>query len=316
MKDRLERLAHCVGIGETAPAAADLIGASAPVRLAHPLGGGTGPGAWVGAVEELARAFPDLERRDTIRIEGKDAGGATWLGAGGYFCGTFQKAWRGIPPTRRMASLRYHEFFRIEGGVATEVQSLWDVPELMLQAGVWPMGPNLGREWHVPGPATQDGLRVRGSGRAALKLVSDMLTALGRNREGVAAMELDRYWHPALSWYGPSGIGTARGIAGFRAHHQAPFLASMPNRRALMDKGHLFAQGNYVGFTAWPGMAATLSGGDWLGIAGAGQEITLRSLDFWRVEAGLIRENWVLVDLLDVYDQLGVDVMKRARALR
>jgi hypothetical protein len=39
--------------------------------------------------------------------------------------------------------------------------------------------------------------------------------------------------------------------------------------------------------------------------------ITLRSLDFWRIENGQIRENWVLVDLLDVYRQLGVDVLGR-----
>ena len=39
----------------------------------------------------------------------------------------------------------------------------------------------------------------------------------------------------------------------------------------------------------------------------------MRSLDFWRLEAGLIRENWVLVDLLDVYHQLGVDVFSRMK---
>ena len=41
----------------------------------------------------------------------------------------------------------------------------------------------------------------------------------------------------------------------------------------------------------------------------------MRSLDFWRVEGDLIRENWVLVDLLDVYSQLGVDVFARMREL-
>ena len=44
-----------------------------------------------------------------------------------------------------------------------------------------------------------------------------------------------------------------------------------------------------------------------------GKEITMRSLDFWRVENGLIRENWVMVDLLDMYDQIGVDVFARLR---
>jgi hypothetical protein len=40
-------------------------------------------------------------------------------------------------------------------------------------------------------------------------------------------------------------------------------------------------------------------------------EIDLDIMDFWRMENGLIRENWVLVDLLHVYVQLSVDVFER-----
>ena len=58
-------------------------------------------------------------------------------------------------------------------------------------------------------------------------------------------------------------------------------------------------------------MRLTITGEGWLGIAPAGQEVLLRSLDFWRLENGLIRENWVLVDLLDLYAQIGVDVLGR-----
>ena len=90
----------------------------------------------------------------------------------------------------------------------------------------------------------------------------------------------------------------------------------MPDRKldAMGDlMSHWIAQGAYVAETGWPNMRLTVSGDGWMGIAPSGREILMRSLDFWRVEDGLIRENWVLVDLLDVYRQLGVDVFARMR---
>ena len=57
----------------------------------------------------------------------------------------------------------------------------------------------------------------------------------------------------------------------------------------------------------------------WLGIAPGNQPLDLRSLDFWRLEGEggtrRIRDNWVLVDLLDMYRQLDVDVLARMKAL-
>jgi predicted ester cyclase len=198
------------------------------------------------------------------------------------------------------------------------MQALWDIPELMLQAGAWPMAPSLGREWQVPGPATQNGLALgpRDGLRSASsqQLVLDMLAGLSRYATGgVAAMQLERYWHPKMNWYGPAGIGTARGLAAFRNWHQIPFLNGMPNRRGTGGKGEFFADGDYVAVSGWPNMQATISGDGWMGIAPADQQITMRSLDFWRCENGLIRENWVLVDLLHVYRQVGVDVLARLR---
>ncbi|MEL7212892.1 MAG: ester cyclase [Pseudomonadota bacterium] len=287
----------------------------AEVHLAHPFETLTVEGYFHGPLAQLGEAFPDLERRNTILMESVDGHNQLWVGVCGYYCGTFSAPFLDIPPTRRMAAMRYHEFYRIKDGRIAEMQALWDIPELMMQAGAWPMGPSLGREWHVPGPATQDGLRVEGDGARALQIVGDMLLALGNNREGEAAMRLPEYWHENASWYGPSGIGTCRGIRGFRDHHQIPFLNAMPDRGGIEENRFFFAQGNYVGFTAWPGMRMTMTGDGWLGIAPSGQKLTMRSLDFWRVEGGKIAENWVLVDLLHAWHQLGVDVLARMRQL-
>jgi predicted ester cyclase len=118
-----------------------------------------------------------------------------------------------------------------------------------------------------------------------------------------------------MNWYGPAGIGTARGIEGFRNWHQIPFLNAMPDRGSHDHEldFHFFGEGEYVAVTGWPNMKQTITHGGWLGIAPTGQEISLRSLDFWRMDSGLIRENWVLVDLLDVYQQVGIDVFSRLR---
>ena len=286
------------------------------VHLANPFEDLDGPGGLLDqAFFPLADAVPDLERRDTIVIGGSVLG-QDWVGCAGYYTGLFERPWLKIPPTGHQISLRFHEFYRMEEGRVIEMQALWDIPEVMMQAQAWPMAPSVGREWQVPGPATQDGIVApphdEEKATSSVKLVSDMLQRLSRFADGgVKAMALDQYWHPKMNWYGPSGIGTNRRIQGFRNWHQIPFLAAMPNRRGSGGKGALFGDGEYVGFTAWPGMTATITGDGWMGIAPAGQKITMRSLDFWRCEEGLIRENWVLVDLLDVYTQIGVDVFRR-----
>ncbi len=305
--------------GAVRAALSNVFDRDATVRLAYPFEDLDGPeGLYEEAFLPLATAFPDLERRDTIVMAGASERGNDWVGCCGYYTGTFVRPWLDIPPTGHQAAMRFHEFFRVVDGRVVEMQALWDLPEVMMQAQAWPMAPSLGREWHVPAPATMDGIvpapHDEDRSEASRKLVSDMLAALGEFATGgVEAMRLEEYWHPRFSWYGPSGIGTGRGIDGFRNWHQIPFLNAMPDRIGTLGRGDLFGDGDYVGFTAWPGMRATITGDGWLGIAASGQEVTMRSLDFWRCENGLIRENWVLVDLLDVFHQIGVDVLGRMR---
>ncbi|MFL2739422.1 MAG: ester cyclase [bacterium] len=291
-------------------------------RVCYPFGKKVGvDNFFMDVFTPFLHALPDLERRDTIVMAGPTQEGSDWVGCCGYYTGTFSKAWLDIPPTGHQVAMRFHEFYRFEDGRVTEVQVLWDIPEVMMQAVAWPMTPSLGREWQVPGPATQDGI-IQGPydeprSSATCQLIIDMLTAMNRHPSegGPEVMKMNKFWHPKMNWYGPSGIGTGRGIEGFRNWHQIPFLAAMPDRGQFADQitNHFFGDGDYVGVTGWPNMIQTLTDGGWMGVAPSGKRINLRSLDFWRVENGLIRENWVLVDLLDIYDQIGVDVFARLR---
>lgn len=291
----------------------------AVIRMCHPFGQLAGPGAlYEAAFAPLLAAMPDLERRDMIVMAGTTPEGQHWVGTMGNYMGTFVAPFLDIPPSGHLAHMRYHEFFRLEEGRVTEVQAIWDLPELMMQARAWPMAPQLGAFLATPAPMTQDGLTTSGDGSLAMARVIEMLTDLCRHPADPdpAVMRLETHWHPRFNWYGPAGIGTGRGVGGFRHWHQIPFLRAMPDRKldAMGDlMSHWVGEGAYVCETGWPNMRLTLSGDGWMGIAPAGREVLLRSLDFWRVEGDLIRENWVLVDLLDLYAQTGVDVLARVR---
>ena len=300
----------------------DVCAPDAVFRLAFPFESVSGVDAFVDAVfAPLARAIPDLERRDHIVMAGPTPEGADWVGCGGYYTGTFLAPWLDIPNTGHIVHMRFHEFYRFADGKIVEMQALWDIPEVMMQAGAWPMVPSLGREWHVPGPAACDGL-VPGpydqeTSAVSCQHIIDMLTYLKKHpsQGGPEVMEMERFWHPKMMWYGPSGIGSGRGITGFRNWHQIPFLNGMPDRGQYVDEivYHFFGDGPYAAVTGWPDMYQTITHGGWLGLPPTNKRIEMRSLDFWRLESGLIRENWVMVDMLQMYDQIGVDVLARMR---
>jgi hypothetical protein len=302
----------------------ELFSRESKIKLCHPFGTVNGSeGLMQTALLPLHEAMNDMERRDMIVLAGTTPEGQDWIGCMGNYMGTFVAPFLDIPPTGHLAHMRYHEYFRIEGGKVVEMQAIWDIPELMMQAGAWPMAPQLGKYLCTPAPMTQDGLTASGDGKATYDHVIAMLTDLCKypGNPDPSVMKLEQYWHPQFNWYGPAGIGTSRGTSGFRNWHQIPFLRGMPDRKldnAGALSSHWFGEGAYVCETGWPNMRLTITDDGWMGIAPSNKEVLLRSLDFWRrekggVHDGLIRENWVLVDLLDLYSQIGVEVLDRMR---
>lgn len=299
---------------------AELFSPDAKIFLSSPFEDVDGPkDLYQRVYSPLIEAVPDLERRDFIMMAGDSINDTNWVGCAGNYVGVFEKPWMDIPPTWGPVAMRFHEFYRIEDERIVEMQGIWDIPHLMMQADAWPLVPTLGVNWIAPAPVPGDGLHLppRDPELSArnLKLVFDMLDGLLKHKEfGPKAMGLEQYWHPKMTWYGPAGIGTNRRISGFRNWHQIPFLKGMPDRTLNFDiPNYFFADGDYVCETAWPGMKVNVTEDGWLGLPPINKPIDMRSLDFWRVENGLLRENWVLVDLLHVYDQIGIDVFSRMR---
>ena len=284
----------------------------------HPLDDCSGSEAVARTVwKPLLAAFPDLKRHDDICIAGEWQQ-QSWIGSTGHYVGTFTEDWLGIRATGGFATLRFGEFVRMRDGRVCEAYVILDLLDLMRQAGVWPLAPPLGGTDRVPGPAFNDGARMSkcdpAESAASLLLVEAMIAGLMRyDRQSLDSMEQWRYWHPDFIWYGPAGIGTCRGQADYRRVHQGPFLTAFPDRIGGDHKCRI-AEGQFVGSTGWPSIRATHSGGGFLGLPPTQRRITMRVMDFWRRDGELLRENWVFVDLLDLLNQMGLDVLARMRA--
>ncbi len=304
-------------------------------RAAHPINEMTGPDAALDRIfRPLRAAFPDLERRDWIFVGGTYEG-RRYIAAIGVYCGTFLNPWLGIPATGGSVTLRYGEVYEIDGdGRILQANLLWDVLDVIRQAGHWPLAPSLGAEGAWLGPLTGDGLRFDvsdpdvGAGSIAQTLAMHQTLAEhddagDLSREALLAMPQRVHWHPKMMWYGPSGIGTTRGLAGFVDFHQLPFRIAFQRpqgtfeevnaARAAHGAGHYIriGDGPYSVTGGWPSVYGIHGGGGFCGLAPSGRPITMRVMDFYLHHEGLIRENWVPLDMLDLLNQMGFDVMGR-----
>ncbi len=271
----------------------------------------------------LLHSFPDLERRDDI-IMGGDYEGRAYVGAVGHLAGTFRRDWNGIPATGKVIYLRYGEFHQVANGKIVHSTVLMDVMDFIRQAGFWPIAPSLGYEGMWSGPITGDGLVLQAQDPAesatSLKQVLDMHASLGgyddskmKGREGLLTMPQVQYWHPKMMWYGPSGIGTTRALEGFVDQHQLPFRIAFPNRSGGNHYVRI-GDGKYAATAGWPSVRADHLGGDWLGLSPTGRKVTMRVMDFYLCHEGLIRENWVPIDIINLLLQMDVDVLARVRS--
>ena len=74
-------------------------------------------------------------------------------------------------------------------------------------------------------------------------------------------------------------------------------------------------EGMYAAWVGWPSIRA-IQVGEYLGNPPSGKLVEWRLMDFYRREAELLIENWVPVDMLYLFHQLGVDVLEKVRAAR
>ena len=284
--------------------------------------------------QPLLHAFPDMERREQLLIGGQYQG-RDYVGAMGHLCGRFQHDWLGLPATGQLLYLRYGEFHQLVDGRIVQSTVLLDVLDAVRQMGWWPLPPSPGFEGMWAGPLAGDGLVLTAQdpaqSTASLALSLAMQASLGAyddtlnlGREGLLAMTQREFWHPHMMWFGPSGIGTSRGLDGFVDVHQLPFRTAFPRDPKLPQPVGMgqhggshyvrIGDGRFSATGGWPSRHMLHQGGGWLGLPPTGRAITMRVMDFYSAEQGLIRENWVPIDLINALLQLDIDVLARARS--
>lgn len=263
----------------------------------------------------LRRALRGAHRRDEILIGGRNrrAAGGTWIAAVTHVVGTHVDDLWGVAPSGRLAFARMGEFHRLDDtGRIEESHVIVDLPDLMRQAGRAPFPAELGTEMLFPGPATHDGVcPAPAGGKRSLDLVERMLgdlhdydpeTAASAGQTGEGGT-----WADDMLWYGPGGIGSNYRWDGFVRDHRASFLRAFPDRRGGNHYCRI-GDGNYAAVSGWPSMTMTHRA-DYLGVPATNRALTLRVMDFYRCAGGRIAENWVLLDYVDLFRQMGRDVL-------
>jgi predicted ester cyclase len=176
----------------------------------------------------------------------------------------------------------------------------------MMQAGCWPMAPPLGAPGPAPGPRGGHGVRLEPSADAgSLARVLQMHDAL-HAFDGVSldTMPMD-HWAEDFMYWAAGGIGACRGLAGFRAHHQIPFLRAFPDRKGA---GHFVRLSDGPFAITGGDVAITHTGADYMGLPATGRRLRMRVMDVYRFDAdGLIAENWLPNDTIGLMEQMGAD---------
>lgn len=293
----------------------------ANINVVHPFNKVHGAVAYITRVlGSLHDAFDNLCRTDYIAFGGNFDDGE-WVTNTGYYTGTFKNPWLGIQPTGALAHLRFGEFHRMENGQAVESYIYFDIPELMIAAGQWPIksspGAKRGFTGYLPGPSKHDGLQWHNNDPArsqdSYEMVTKMLQSLATPDEAWRP-----YWHPNMIWYGPAAFGTFIGIEDF-ASFQVPFEGAFSEWIGGSVPGsetrHFarFGDGDYVCSGGWPSLN-TMQIKPFLDQQPTGERLYMRVCDWWRrdktSDGDLLVENWVFVDIPDVLKQLGNDLFE------
>ncbi len=125
---------------------------------------------------------------------------------------------------------------------------------------------------------------------------------------------------PDMIWHGPDPINCLNGPAEFMDGYWRPLLKSFPDLRRI---SHMFFGGASNGRAdgtgdgrMWVGGTGLFNGvfqNDWLSIPASGKPVSIRWGELCCVEDGRVSEIFILLDIVDLLQQAGFEVLPPAR---
>jgi len=217
----------------------------------------------------------------------------------------------GVPAPRQWVNLRITDFYSMREQTPGHVRICYnfmmiDWVDALRQVGRRMLPPAPLQEGLVLPPAANDGVPaplsvlVQAQARNASQARAVAEAALQRDWAGSSNMVTG--WNKNLTFYGPGGIGVARGIESYQEHVLRPFRASLVNRTASVELST--CEGNYCG------LFGQLSGQgvrNWLGLPTAGRSVSFRFAMHYRVVAGKVQEGWAIFDFPGLFTEVGLD---------
>ena len=152
------------------------------------------------------------------------------------------------------------------------------------------------------------------------QLVWDFWKSLEIAQADDIASLAQRYMHKDSLWHGPDPINRLQGAEGFATGYWKPLLSSFPD---MKRESHIFMGGKSNGRIDGSGDGKLWVGGtgyfhakfenDYLSIPATGDEVSIRWGEFCRVEDQKIVETFLILDLIDLMQQAGINVLPPSR---
>jgi predicted ester cyclase len=116
------------------------------------------------------------------------------------------------------------------------------------------------------------------------------------------------HWHTSSVWYGPAGIGTAYGRAEYVHGFLEPLRAAFSE--PALDLEMVVCEKNFCGVYGY--LFANHTGG-WLGADPCYRRVKVRVGMHFQIEGSKIVAGWTQMDLLEMLQQMGVDLLSLAK---